>query len=164
MFIMFLHFKKKDRDECIDRIHRINTNLQRIMNGAPQTATVKANKLQKEVTRHYQRVRTHAIILYEALREGLRMSRCPCKVCTFVRLFESFRPLTIRFRWKMHKTILQLDVCIVGTQKRHNKIERFNILFPIPANKVEAEECVTLRQLEFEELENQDPEETALDG
>lgn len=97
MFIMFQHFKKKTRDECIDRIHRINTNLERIMNGAPQTSTVKANKLQKDVTRHYQRVRTHAIILYEALSEGLRMSRCPCKVHTSVHLlYDSwlFPPLT----------------------------------------------------------------------
>lgn len=74
----------------------------------------------------------------------------------------------------MHKTILQLDVCIVGTKNRQNKMGRFNILFPVLANQAEAEECVTLRELEFETLENPgaekkalenpDPEETALDG
>ena len=80
MFIMFQHFKKKDRDECIERIHRINTNLGRLVNGAPQTPTVKANKLQKDVTRHYQRVRKHAVILYGALKERLQISSCLCKV------------------------------------------------------------------------------------
>ena len=79
MFTMFRHFRRRDRDECIERIHRLNTNLHRLVNGA---ATAKANKHKKDVAGHYQRVRKDAIILYVALREGLQISRCLCKVCT----------------------------------------------------------------------------------
>ena len=64
----------------------------------------------------------------------------------------------------MHKAILQLDVCIVGTQKRHNEMGRFNVLFPIQADQAEAEQCVTLCELEFEKLENPDPEEPISHG
>lgn len=83
MFIMLRHFKRKDREQCIERIHRLNSNLNMLVNGA---AALEANKLRKDVARHYQRVRKHAIILYSALKERLQISSCQCKVCT-VHLF-----------------------------------------------------------------------------
>ena len=103
MYIAFQHFQKGDRVETIERIHRINTNLNRLVNGAPQTPTVKADKLQKDVTRNYQRVRKHAMTLYGALKDRLQISSCLCKVRT-IHLFyyintSSFPPLTTKFLW-----------------------------------------------------------------
>lgn len=86
MFIMLRHFKSKDRKQCIERIHRLNFNLDKLVNGAQKAAALEANKLRKDVARHYQRVRKHAIILYSALKERLQISSCQCKVCT-VHLF-----------------------------------------------------------------------------
>lgn len=71
---------------------------------------------------------------------------------------ESFSSLILD---KMHNAILQLDVCIVGIH--HNKIGHFNVCFPIPAEQAETEECITLRKLEFEHLEDPEPEESTLD-
>lgn len=103
MRIMFQHFQKKDRDETTERIIRITTNLDRLVNGALQTPTVKADKLQKDATRNYQRVRKHAMTLYGALKDRLQISSCRCKVCT-IHLFyhkniSSFPPLTTKFLW-----------------------------------------------------------------
>lgn len=63
----------------------------------------------------------------------------------------------------MHNAILQLDVCILETHGSHTKLGRLNILFPILAEQATTatEEYMTLRELEFETLENPDPEESA---
>ena len=61
----------------------------------------------------------------------------------------------------MHNSILRLDVCIVGKHNSHNR--RLKIWFPILVEQVRAEECITLHELEFENLENPDPEGSALD-
>ena len=64
-----------------------------------------------------------------------------------------------KFR-KMHSAVLQLEVRILGAHKSQNKMGRLNILFPILAEKAKAEEYITtLRELEFEQLENPDPKE-----
>lgn len=60
-----------------------------------------------------------------------------------------------------HSAILQLDVCILGTHITHNRMERLNILFPIQTEQTKIEEHITLCELEFENLENPDPEESA---
>lgn len=97
MFGMLRNFTREDRDQYIERIHRLNINLNMLVNGAPPTVAVEANKLKKvNVARHYQRARKHAIILYGALKERLQISSCPCKVYTilystiFNRLTSSF--------------------------------------------------------------------------
>lgn len=160
MFIMFRHFKKQDRDQCIDRIHKINFNLYTLANGAPSTTTAMANKPPKDVTRHYRLARKHAISLYDALSEGLRKSRCDCKVCT-IRLYTFLTTSFTNYKFrKMHSAVLQLEVRILGAHKSQNKMGRLNILFPILAEKAKAEEYITtLRELEFEQLENPDPKE-----
>ena len=81
MFIMLRHFKKRDREDYIDRIHRLNSNLHKLVIGAPQTAADEVNKVRKDVVGHYQRVRKHAISLYDALKERSQTSSCPCQVC-----------------------------------------------------------------------------------
>ena len=63
----------------------------------------------------------------------------------------------------MHNAILQLDVCNVGTHNSYNMTGHLNIWFPILADQNETEKYITLHKLEFEHLENPDPEETALD-
>ena len=83
MFGMLRNFTREDRDQYIERIHRLNINLNMLVNGAPPTVAVEANKLKKvNVARHYQRARKHAIILYGALKERLQISSCTCEVCT----------------------------------------------------------------------------------
>lgn len=84
MFTMLRHFRKEDRKQYIDRIHRLNSNLDKLVNGVPQPPAVEVNKQQGvNVAEHYQRVRRHAIILYGALKERLQISSsCLCKVCT----------------------------------------------------------------------------------
>ena len=78
VFTMLRHFTAEDREQCIKRISRLNVNLDRLVNGAPQ---VEANKLNKvNAARHYQRVRRHAIILYSSLKERLQKSSCHCTV------------------------------------------------------------------------------------
>ena len=78
---MLLHFKTEDRRQCVERIHRLNTNLGKLVNGAPQTVTVGKNKPQTVNIGHYKQVRRHAIFLYGALKERLQISSCLCKVC-----------------------------------------------------------------------------------
>lgn len=83
MFRVLQHFTKEDRVQCITRLHRLNRNLRELVDGAPQTAVVEANKFPKfNVAGHYQRVRKHAIMLYDSLKEKLQKSHCLCKVCT----------------------------------------------------------------------------------
>ena len=95
MYIMFQRFQKNDRVETIVRIHRINTNLNRLVT---QTPIVKVDKL---VTRNYQRVRKHAMTVYGALKDRLQISSCLCKVCTIYLFYyintSSFPPLTTKF-------------------------------------------------------------------
>ena len=96
MFGILRHFTKEDREQYIERIHRLNFNLDKLVNGAPQIAA--ANKFRNvNVAPHYQRVRKHAIVLYDALKE--KLSRCHCKVCTvylfyYIRTFSGFLLLT----------------------------------------------------------------------
>ena len=59
--------------------------------------------------------------------------------------------------------MLQLDLCNVGTHNSHYKTGRLNIWFPFLAGQDETEECITLRQLEFENIENPDPKVPALE-
>lgn len=80
MYTMLKHFKKKDREQYIERIHRLNDNLHKLVVGAPQT-TVEVNKHRKGVAGHFQQVRKHAITLYGALKEKLQSSTCHCTVC-----------------------------------------------------------------------------------
>ena len=90
-FRILQHFTKEDREQYIERIHRLNFNLDKLVNGALHTAVAEANKPPKvNVAVHYQRVRNHAIILYGAIKE--RLSGCLCKVCT-VHLFYYIKTL-----------------------------------------------------------------------
>ena len=41
---------------------------------------------------------------------------------------------------------------------------RLSLLFPIPAEQVKTGEYLTLQELEFEHLQNPDPEESISDG
>ena len=58
-----------------------------------------------------------------------------------------------------HSAILQLDVYIPETHNSRNKIGRLNIWFPIVVEQAKIEEYVKLRELEFENLEDSEPEE-----
>ena len=80
-------------------------------------------------------------------------------------LFLIASPANSKFSVKIpHSANLQLDVCILGTRKSHvSRMGRLSLLFPVPAEKVKTAGCLTLRELEFENLENQDPEGSALD-
>ena len=89
MFTMLRYFKTEDRQQCVERIHRLNFNLDKLVNGAPQTAAVGKNKLRTVNIGHYQQVRRHAIILYGALKERLQISSCLCKVCSLIRPCEN---------------------------------------------------------------------------
>lgn len=82
MFGMLRNFTKEDREQYIERIHRLNFNLDKLVNGAPQTAAVAKNESLNEVNfaGYYQQVRNHAINLYDALKERLQISSCHCKV------------------------------------------------------------------------------------
>ena len=63
-----------------------------------------------------------------------------------------------------HSAYLQLDMRILGTHKSHvPRMGRLSLLFPVLAEKVKIAGRLTLRELEFEILENQDFEESALD-
>ena len=55
--------------------------------------------------------------------------------------------------------MLQLDVCILEAHNSRNKMGRLNIWFPIVAEQAKIEEGVKLRKLEFENLEDPEPEE-----
>lgn len=82
MFTMLKHFSKEDRDQWIDRIHRLNSSLYKLVNGAPPITAVETNiPHAANVARHYQRVRNHAMTLYGALKEKLQVTSCRCKVC-----------------------------------------------------------------------------------
>lgn len=159
MFTMLQNFSKADREQYIERIHRLNFNLDKLVKGAP---VAEANKPPKvNVAVHYQRVRNHAIILYGAIKE--RLSGCLCKVCT-VYLFYYIKPLlTAAWDEKIpHSANLQLDVCILGAHSNgYNnhapKMGRFSLLFPVLTKQAKPEEYLTLRELEFENLENPDP-------
>ena len=58
-----------------------------------------------------------------------------------------------------HSAMLQLDVCILEAHNSRNKIGRLNIWFPIVAEQAKIEEGVKLRKLEFENLEDPEPNE-----
>lgn len=62
-----------------------------------------------------------------------------------------------------HSANLQLDMFILGTQYiSHNDVPtmgRLSLLFPVPAEQTKTEGCLTLRELEFESLDNSDSEE-----
>ena len=87
---MLRDFTQEDRKFYIERIHRLNSNLHKLVTGASQKAIVRV-----DVAVHYQRIREQAIILYDSLKEKLKISRCHCKVCA-VHLFYHFLLLT---RW-----------------------------------------------------------------
>lgn len=89
---MLRDFTQEDRKSYIERINRLNSNLFKLVIGAPrkQKAIVKA-----DVAVHYQRIREQAMILYDSLKEKLKISHCHCKVCA-VDLFYHFLLLT---RW-----------------------------------------------------------------
>ena len=89
MVTMLKHFKKTDCEQCLERINRLNSNLGRLVNGAPQIAAVEASQFQKDAVGHYQRVRKQAIILYGALKERLQISSCTCEVCTVHLLYHN---------------------------------------------------------------------------
>lgn len=65
-----------------------------------------------------------------------------------------------------HSANLQLNVCTLGT---HNSsynndapgMRRLSLLFPVSAEQAKTEEYLTLRELEFENLENPDSAESA---
>ena len=79
---MFRHFKGQDRGECIERMRRLNYNLNMLVNGAQLIAPAETNIPPKNVARHCERVREHAIILYRALQDMVQTTRCSCDVCT----------------------------------------------------------------------------------
>lgn len=89
MFISLWHFGAKEREQRIERIHRLNQNLSMIVNGAPPQGTVEG-KPRKGVAGQYQRVRNHAITLYGALKEKFQTSSCSCNVCTPPDTFNRF--------------------------------------------------------------------------
>lgn len=65
-----------------------------------------------------------------------------------------------------HSANLQLNVCI--PENSHNNHvpgmgRRLCLLFPVPAEQAKTEEYLTLRELEFENLENPDPVESESD-
>ena len=84
MFGMLRNFTVEYREQCIERLHRLNFNLDKLVNAAPQRAAVAKSGSPKEVNLagYYQRVRNHAINLYDALKERLQISSCHCKVYT----------------------------------------------------------------------------------
>ena len=173
MFTILRHFIKEDREKCIERIRRLNSDLDKLVNGAPPIAVIEPQKL--DAAKHYQRVRKRAVTLYGALKERLQITSCLCKVCTTVRLLyllgiwgysKLFSSLTTSEQTP-HSANLQLDVCILGTYNniRNNhvpKIGHLSLLFPIPVEQVETGGFL-MRRLEFENLEDPDPVENTLD-
>lgn len=86
MLTMLRHFTTKDREEYVERIFRLNFNLDKLVNGVPPTATVQHQNV--EVARHYQQVRKHAITLHSSLKENLVTSSCYCQVCSPILPYE----------------------------------------------------------------------------
>ena len=75
-------FTQGDCEQYINRMDKLNSDLDKLLNGAPQTAVVEVNNLRRvDVAKHYQRVREHAITLHGALEEKLQIPSCPCEVC-----------------------------------------------------------------------------------
>lgn len=143
---MFQHFKQKDRVECIERIHRLNYNLDMLV----KPTTIFENKLHKSVPGHYQRVRKHATILYSALKEMFQTSSCACNVCTTPFIHSSTRRHFLSF---ILLTTISLDEQIphianlqLGVRNLNidNRNQRLSLWFH---DQVEQE---TLHKLEFE--------------
>ena len=86
MLGMLRDFTQEDRAKYLERLDTLNSNLDKLVNGAPPRFSAEANKSRKvNVARQYLRVREHAITLYGALKERLQISSCPsclCKVWT----------------------------------------------------------------------------------
>lgn len=96
MLSILKSFNQVDRKECMDRIDKLNSNLYKLVNGAPQTTAVESTiPHAANVTGHYQRVRNHAMILYDALKEKLQGTSCLCKVCVHRLLFCHAKLLSI---------------------------------------------------------------------
>lgn len=86
MLRVLREFPKEYREAQISRIHRLNFNLDKLVNTSPPVRNpppvpkrdiIKLNNLMG----NYQRVRTHATFLYAVLNEKLQISTCLCKVC-----------------------------------------------------------------------------------
>ena len=96
MFSMVKNFSREDRKECIDHIHRLNSSLYKLVNGAPPTTAVESTIPHAAiVTGHYHRVRDHAVSLYGALKEKLQGTSCHCAVCVHCFLFYHSKLLSI---------------------------------------------------------------------
>lgn len=93
-------------------------------------------------------------------RRGYRYQAVAAMYALFTRIPISFPLLTTGFSGdKIHSANLQLEVCILGIHNiSHNhrvpKMGRLCLLFPVPAQQAQTKECLTLCELEFENMEH----------
>ena len=74
-------FTKEYREAQKERIHRLNSNLDKLVNGTPPVVNAQLRRNKSSQVSYSNRVRKHAMMLYSILREKLQAPTCPCKVC-----------------------------------------------------------------------------------
>ncbi|RPB29196.1 hypothetical protein L211DRAFT_817538 [Terfezia boudieri ATCC MYA-4762] len=111
-------FTPEYRQEQIDHINRLNSNLDKLVHGVPATLVPEINRTcGTGIPEQYKQVRKHAMTVFHILKEKLQSSiSCPCKV--------------------PHAANLQLEMRFGGVQPVHRKecsgtLLRFSLFFPV---------------------------------
>jgi len=88
---------KEYRNDKLSRIHRLNENLDKLVNGVQfHLSFRKTHTKVVNAAEHYKRMRDHAKVIHDALKEKLEASVCRCNVCS-IPLVEAFCPVTFPF-------------------------------------------------------------------
>jgi len=75
-----LSLSEEYRNEKLARIHRLNDNLDKLVNGVHFQLSTHTKVV--NVAEHYKRMRDHAEMIHDALKEKLQeTSVCGCNVC-----------------------------------------------------------------------------------
>ena len=76
-------FTPEYRQEQIDHINRLNSNLDKLVHGVPPTLIPEIRRATgTDIPEQYKQVRKHAVAIFRILEEKLQSSTsCPCKVC-----------------------------------------------------------------------------------
>ncbi|KAF8417854.1 hypothetical protein EV426DRAFT_621333 [Tirmania nivea] len=124
-------------NEKLTRIHRLNENLDKLVNGAQFQLSFKTTHTKVvNAAQHYKRMRDHAKMIHDALKEKLETSTCGCS---------------------HHSANLRLQMRYIGKPNRGDKDAqsqslsmRFSVIFAIAM----AEQENRWRNVELERIEN----------
>ncbi|KAF8424837.1 hypothetical protein EV426DRAFT_597389 [Tirmania nivea] len=137
-------FTPEYRQEQIDQINRLNSNLDKLVNGIPPTLIPEIKRVYgTDIPGQYKHVRKHAVMILRILKEKLQSSTsCHCKV--------------------PHTANLQLELRFGGIQSVYGKeqgsdtVPRFSVFFPVAAGEKESPSLKApgWREVEIEHLQH----------